>query len=51
MTFLPRQLANIGDRLVFSNGILVLALVAGLLIVIFQMKYIEMKWKDSGRFR
>jgi amino acid transporter len=34
--FLPRQLANIGDRLVFSNGMLVLALLAGLLIVIFQ---------------
>ena len=33
--FLPRQLANRGDRLVFSNGILVLALAAGLLIVAF----------------
>lgn len=30
--FVPRQLANLGDRLVFSNGILVLGLVALLLI-------------------
>ena len=34
--FLPRQLANRGDRLVFSNGIIALGLVASLLIVIFQ---------------
>src|SRR2546422_10742257 len=27
--YLPRQLANRGDRLVFSNGIIVLAVVAG----------------------
>ena len=33
--FLPRQLANRGDRLVFSNGILLLAAVASLLIVAF----------------
>ncbi len=33
--FLPRQLGNRGDRLVFSNGILVLSAVAALLIVIF----------------
>ena len=33
--FLPRQLKSRGDRLVFSNGILVLAGVAGLLVVIF----------------
>jgi amino acid transporter len=33
--FLPRQLANRGDRLVFSNGVLVLAFAAGLLIVAF----------------
>ncbi len=33
--FLPHQLSNRGDRLVFSNGIAVLALVAGLLIVAF----------------
>jgi amino acid transporter len=33
--FLPRQLANRGDRLVFSNGVLVLALAASALIVAF----------------
>jgi amino acid transporter len=33
--FLPRQLANRGDRLVFSNGIIVLAGLAGILIVVF----------------
>lgn len=33
--FLPRQLANRGDRLVFSNGIIFLALAAGGLIVAF----------------
>jgi amino acid transporter len=33
--FAPRQLANLGDRLVFSNGAIVLALAAGLLIVVF----------------
>jgi amino acid transporter len=33
--YLPRQLFNRGDRLVFSNGILVLALAAGLLLVAF----------------
>jgi amino acid transporter len=33
--FLPRQLANRGDRLVFSNGILVLALFSGALVVAF----------------
>ena len=33
--YLPRQLANRGDRLVFSNGIIFLALIAGILIVIF----------------
>lgn len=33
--FLPRQLANRGDRLVFSNGVVVLAAVAALLIVAF----------------
>jgi len=33
--FLPRQLANLGDRLVFANGIILLALLAGLLIYIF----------------
>ena len=34
-SYLPRQFANLGDRLVFSNGIIVLALVAGGLIVGF----------------
>jgi amino acid transporter len=33
--FLPRQLMGLGDRLVFSNGIIALALVSGLLIVVF----------------
>jgi len=33
--YLPRQLFNRGDRLVFSNGILVLAVAAGLLLVAF----------------
>jgi amino acid transporter len=33
--FLPRQLANRGDRLVFSNGILFLSLTAGALVVAF----------------
>ena len=33
--FMPRQFINRGDRLVFSNGITVLALLAGLLIVIY----------------
>ncbi|MET0460907.1 MAG: APC family permease [Ilumatobacteraceae bacterium] len=34
--FLPRQLANRGDRLVFSNGIIFLAVMAGILIVVFK---------------
>ena len=33
--FLPRQFSNRGDRLVFSNGILVLATLAGILIYVF----------------
>src|SRR5262245_3499404 len=33
--FVPRQFASLGERLVFSNGILVLASFAALLIVIF----------------
>jgi amino acid transporter len=33
--YAPRQLANLGDKLVFSNGIVVLGVVAGLLIWIF----------------
>ncbi len=34
--FLPRQLYNLGDRLVFSNGILLLSILASLLIVAFK---------------
>ena len=34
--YLPRQLANRGDRLVFSNGIIFLAVLAGVLIVVFK---------------
>ena len=34
-SFVPRQFSNLGDRLVYSNGILVLALAAGALIVGF----------------
>ena len=34
--FLPRQLASLGDRLVFSNGILALSGLAGLLLLVFQ---------------
>jgi amino acid transporter len=33
--FLPRQLTNLGDRLVFANGILLLAAATGVLIVAF----------------
>jgi hypothetical protein len=33
--YAPRQLANLGDRLVFSNGIGALAFLAALLVVIF----------------
>ncbi len=34
--YMPRQLTMLGDRLVYSNGILVLAGLAGVLIVAFQ---------------
>lgn len=34
--FLPRQFANRGDRLVYSNGVLVLATLASVLIVVFK---------------
>lgn len=34
--FLPRQMASVGDRLVFSNGILGLSLSAALLLVVFE---------------
>ncbi len=36
--YLPRQLTNLGDRLVFSNGIILLAFVASILIVIFDAR-------------
>jgi amino acid transporter len=36
--FLPRQFASRGDRLVFSNGILILGLLAALLIVAFDAR-------------
>jgi amino acid transporter len=34
--YLPRQLSNRGDRLVFSNGILILGFLSALLILIFR---------------
>lgn len=34
--FLPRQLALLGDRLVYSNGILLLSLCAAFLIIVFR---------------
>jgi len=33
--FLPRQFANRGDRLVFSNGIVILAVFSGMLVIVF----------------
>jgi amino acid transporter len=33
--FMPSQFRNRGDRLVFSNGIIILAILAGVLIVVF----------------
>ena len=33
--FLPRQLTGLGDRLVFTNGILLLSVATGVLIVVF----------------
>lgn len=33
--FMPRQLANLGDRLVYANGIITLGALAGLLIIFF----------------
>jgi amino acid transporter len=33
--FLPRQLTNLGDRLVFANGIILLALLSGFLVFVF----------------
>lgn len=34
--FLPRQLANLGDRLVFSNGVILLAVFSGFLVWAFR---------------
>lgn len=34
--FMPRQLASLGDKLVFNNGIITLGILAGLLIIIKQ---------------
>lgn len=34
--FLPRQFANRGDRLAFSNGIIILALLSAILLVLFR---------------
>ena len=34
--YMPRQLANRGDKLVFSNGVLFLAVAAGILIIVFK---------------
>ncbi len=36
--FLPRQLYNVGDRLVFQNGIVLLSVLASVLIVVFKGK-------------
>ncbi|NTW98275.1 MAG: APC family permease, partial [Oscillochloris sp.] len=40
--FLPRHFANRGDRLVYSNGIIVLSLFAALLVFVFQANEIAM---------
>jgi amino acid transporter len=34
--FLPQQLAHLGDRLVFSNGIVILGFMAAVLLIVFQ---------------
>lgn len=40
--YLPRQFASRGDRLVFSNGILVLGLCSALLVILFQANEIAL---------
>ncbi len=40
--FLPRWMQNRGDRLVFSSGIIVLALVSSVMVIIFQANEIAM---------
>ncbi|WP_373531898.1 APC family permease [Vampirovibrio sp.] len=37
--YLPRQLMNLGDRLVYSNGIVILSFFAMLLIIIYKADY------------
>lgn len=37
--YLPRQLMNLGDRLVYSNGIVILSLLAMLLIIVYHADY------------
>lgn len=34
--YIPHQMATVGDRLVFSNGIVILGVMAGVLIVLFE---------------
>jgi amino acid transporter len=34
--YLPRQLGNIGDKLVFNNGIMLLSLLSALLLIVFR---------------
>jgi len=36
--YLPRQLRNFGDRLVYSNGIVALSVIAGILVIIFDAR-------------
>ncbi len=36
--YLPRQLTSLGDRLVFSNGIITLSVVASILIILFDAR-------------
>lgn len=40
--FLPRWMQNRGDRLVFSSGILVLAVISSLIVILFQANEIAM---------
>jgi len=40
--FFPRQFVNLGDRLVYSNGIVVLAAIAGVLIWVFHADVIAL---------
>ncbi len=36
--FLPRQLTQLGDRLVFQNGIVILGIISSLLVIVFRGK-------------